>query len=415
MSWLTTYNRPKGATPILPAPSLSQAKMARMTGYACGRDAITPRVPAFAARASRGEGTPPTPDHLAAGCCFHRRRFDSAAKVITFVLLGLALPLAARAQRIEISWPTPNRAWEQGKPFDAWVQPTVSGEPESGLFGCVRSHGGQFHEGLDIRPVSHDARGEAADRVTVAMDGVVRHVNPHPGVSNYGRYIVVEHPGVRPAVYTLYAHLAAIEPGIAAGVAVQRGQVLGQMGRSAGGTAVPKERAHLHFEIGLMATRDFSSWYNWKRFGSPNEHGPYNGMNLMGIDPLDFLRQWRSRQVDNFQEYFDSLRAVVTVRVATSAVPDFISRYPSLLRKPMPMGLVAGWEIACNGTGIPFAWTPLTAAELEGMRSGSVQVVSVDAAAVHAYRCKSLVRPRGAGYLPGADLNIMLQQVFGLR
>jgi hypothetical protein len=34
---------------------------------------------------------------------------------------------------------------------------------------------------------------------------------------------------------------------------------------------------------------------------------------------------------------------------------------------------------------------------------------------VRAYRCKSLVRKRGSGYVPGSDLAMMLQQVFGLR
>lgn len=332
-------------------------------------------------------------------------------------MLGLSLTIVpfASAQRIEFSWPTPNRAWEQGRGYEAWVQPTVSGEPESGLFGCVRSSGTQFHEGIDLRPVGRDSRREPTDKVTAAMDGVVRHVNTRAGDSSYGRYIVLEHPGLTPAVYTLYGHLARVEPGLRPGQSVPRGQVLGTMGRSAGGYAIPPDRAHLHFEIGLMMTQNFASWYAWKKFGSPNEHGPWNGMNLMGLDPQDFLRQWRNRKVDNFSEYLDRLRPVVRVRVATSRVPDFISRYPSLLRRPMPAGLVAGWEVECNATGLPFAWTPLTPAEVAGMRGSPVQIVAVESALVRAYRCKSLVKPRGSGWVPGADLTIMLQQVFGIR
>jgi hypothetical protein len=49
------------------------------------------------------------------------------------------------------------------------------------------------------------------------------------------------------------------------------------------------------------------------------------------------------------------------------------------------------------------------------MRPDSVQIVSVEDAAVRAYRCKSLVKKHGSTYVPGSDLNIMLQQVFGLR
>jgi len=60
----------------------------------------------------------------------------------------------------------------------------------------------------------------------------------------------------------------------------------------------------------------------------------------------------------------------------TSRMPDFITRYPSLLRKPVS-GLVAGWEVECNATGLPFAWTPLTVAELGGQRAGTAKIVSL--------------------------------------
>jgi hypothetical protein len=101
--------------------------------------------------------------------------------------------------------------------------------------------------------------------------------------------------------------------------------------------------------------------------------------------------------------------------VATSRTPDFIARYPSLLRKPIS-GLVAGWEVECNATGLPYAWTPLTAAELGPQRAGTAQIVSADAALLRAVRCKSLARPaKGGGYTPGSDLTTMLQLVFGLR
>lgn len=340
---------------------------------------------------------------------------NAGGKATLLVVSLLAVPFVS-AQRLKFSWPTPNRAWEQGRDYTAWVQPTVSGEAESGLFGCVRRHGAQFHEGLDIRPVGRDARGEATDKITAAMDGVVRHVNSTPGNSSYGRYLVIEHPELTPAVHTLYAHLARIESRLRPGEPVRRGEVIGTMGRSAGGYAIPQDRAHLHFEIGLVATQNFAPWYAWKKFGSPNKHGAYNGMNLLGLDPLDFLREWRRRRVDNFQEYLDRQRAVVTVRVATRGTPDFVTRYPSLLRKPLPLGLVAGWQVECNATGLPFAWTPLTAAELGGQRAGTARIVAADAALLRSARCKSLAKSgRGGGYTPGPDLSMMLQLVFGLR
>jgi len=334
---------------------------------------------------------------------------------VSLPFLFLSLTLSLVAQRIEFQWPTPNPAWAQGKGYEAWAQPTVSGDPESGLFGCIRSNGTQFHEGLDIKPVSRDAHGEPTDRISAAMDGIVRNVSSRAGDSNYGRYIVIEHTGLTPAVYTLYAHLSKIEPGIAPGVSVKAGQTIAIMGHTGFGGSIPRDRAHMHFEIGLKASDEFQSWYNWKKFGSPNEQGVWNGLNLMGIDPLDFLREWRARKVDNFQQYFDRLHTIVRVRVATNRTPDFIRRYPALLRKPLPLGFVSGWEIDCNSTGLPFAWTPLTATDVAGLRANTVEIVSVDVPATRAYRCKSIVRKRGSGYVPGSDLAMMLQQVFGLR
>jgi len=327
---------------------------------------------------------------------------------------ALAVPLVA-APRLEFVWPTPNPAAARGKPIQEFVQPTVSGEAESGLFGCVRSNGAQFHEGVDLKPLQRDARGEPLDQVLAAMAGIVRHVNARAGESSYGRYVVIEHPDASPAVYTLYAHLRGIEPGIRPGVRVTAGQIIARMGRSAGGYSIPKDRAHLHFEIGLMVTRDFQAWYQWKKFGSPNEHGAWNGMNLMGFDPLDWFGQFRAGRIGGFQQYLDNMKPAVRVRVVTSRVPDFIQRYPTLLRRSMPLGLVAGWEIECNWSGLPFAWTPLTSSETLGQRAGTVQILAVDSAITRAYRCKSLVRQRGGRNAPGPDLEEVLQQLFGLR
>src|SRR4051812_34092478 len=86
------------------------------------------------------------------------KRNDISRRVLAFLVFVLVAVLAPAAGRIEISWPSPNTAWEKGQGYEAWVQPTVSGEPTSGLFGSVRSNGTQFHEGLDIKPVGRDRR-----------------------------------------------------------------------------------------------------------------------------------------------------------------------------------------------------------------------------------------------------------------
>ncbi len=329
-------------------------------------------------------------------------------------LFALA-PLHAAEPRVEIVWPTPNTAWAEGKPTSAYLQHAGSGDPASGGFGGVRDSGTRFHEGIDIKCVARDRRGEPTDSVFAALDGVVRYINSNAGDSSYGRYIVLEHPDASPAVYTLYAHLARIAPTLHVGDRVARGATLATMGHSSGGYMIPKERAHLHFEIGLVVTRNFQAWYDGGKFGSRNEHGLWNGMNLMGIDPLAFLDAWRAHRVNTFAEFFARMDTTVRLRLATARTPDFVTRYPALLTKPLPMGPVAGWEIRFNWTGIPFSWTPLAANEVIGLPRERPTIVEVDAAEEKRERSKTLAVQRRGEWAIGRDLETVLQQLFGLR
>lgn len=335
-----------------------------------------------------------------------------------FSRLGLMLlatvALRAAPDRVEIVWPTPNPAWAEGRPPTEFLQHAGSGDPESGGFGGVRSGGGQFHEGIDIKCLRRDRRGEPVDDVYAAMSGVVRHVSNVAGDSTYGRYIVLEHPEVEPAVYTLYAHLARIAPNVRTGIRVERGQVIATMGHTSGRYTIPRDRAHLHFEIGLMVTRDFQSWYDFKKFGSRNDHGPWNGMNLMGLDPLDFFNDWRAGRVKNFREYFARMPEAVRVRLAMRRIPDFALRYPALVTKPIPEAL-GGWEIRFNWTGLPLALTPLTPLEAIGLVPGRPVLAEVNAALEKRERSKVLAVPRRGEWTIGRDLEVVLQQMFGLR
>lgn len=329
--------------------------------------------------------------------------------------LAMTTAAAAWAQRIEIVWPTPNRAYLDQKPLEAFVQPTVSGEATSALFGCVRSSGTQFHEGLDLAPTRRDRAGEAQDEIYAVLPGVVRHVSRVAGHSSYGRYIVLEHPEAVPAIYTLYAHLASIAPGLEVGARVEQAQTIAVMGRSAGGYTIPKERAHLHFEMGVRLTDSFQPWYDWRKFGSRNEHGVWNGMNLHGFDPLDFYNQFRERRVDNLNDYFRRQEPALRIRIASPRVPDFVTRYPSLLTGMLPPERVAGWEVQFNAFGLPFAWSPLTDADMEGYRPDEVRVIEADEGRLAACRCKDWVVRRRGGHGPGPDLQTLLQLLFGVR
>ncbi len=321
---------------------------------------------------------------------------------------------AARAERMQLVWPTPNTGWADRKPLETYLQHAGSGDPESGSFGSVRSGGHQFHEGLDIKCVSRDRRGEPTDSVFAALNGVVRHINATAGDSNYGRYIVLEHPEQTPSVYTLYAHLARIAPGLRVGDHVTHGQAIAIMGHSSD-RPIPRDRAHLHFEIGVMVTREFQTWYNRRGFGSRNEQGLWNGMNLMGVDPLAIFNGWRDGRINSMQDVFAQMAPAVRLRIATHRSPDFIGRYPSLLTKQPAMGPVSGWEIAFNWTGVPFAWTPLAPSEVLGLPLEQPQIVGADAEIERRERSKVLVTQRRGAWTVGKDLETVLQQLFGWR
>jgi peptidoglycan LD-endopeptidase LytH len=316
---------------------------------------------------------------------------------------------------LELIWPTPNRAFTEGRGPEAYIQPTASGEMLSGQFGSVRSGGRQFHEGLDLFPLLRDRQGEALDDVFAVMAGSVRHVSSRPGSSSYGRYVVLEHPAQSPPVYTLYAHLESVAAGLQVGQTVQAGQRIARMGRSAGGYSIPKERAHLHLEIGVRMTDNFAAWYRARGFGSPNEQGLYNGMNLMGIDPLEVFRMHRAGELTVLDDYFTSAPTAVTLRIARATEPDFIRRYPSLVARGgggTKVDAAGGWEIDFSPTGVPLRWRRLEALDLLGWRPGELRIIAQNDALLTANRGRTLVVRRAGKIAVGQDLNTVLELLF---
>jgi murein DD-endopeptidase MepM/ murein hydrolase activator NlpD len=315
---------------------------------------------------------------------------------------------AAARSGFELVWPTPHPGWRERRPPAEWLQHAGSGDSATGGFGGVRSGGSRFHEGIDIQALGRDRQGNATDPVFAAMAGVVRHVSANAGNSSYGRYVVVEHPLREPAVYTLYAHLAQIALEVRPGAEVRAGQTLGIMGHSSGGYRIPPARAHLHFEIGLAVTRDFEAWYQRRRLGGRNEHGMWNGMNLIGVD----FDEWRDGRVAEPRDFLARLPVAVRFRVASFRRPDFVERYPSLVRQPQALGPGAGWEIRCHWTGLPFAWAPLTAAEATGLPAKQPVFLEVDPALGREQRSRILAVPWRGGWKAGKDLETVLKQLF---
>lgn len=310
-------------------------------------------------------------------------------------------------------WPTPNPAMLEGRGLATFVQPTASGRLESALWGCVRNSGTRFHEGLDLKTLERDSRGEATDPVFAVLDGVVAHINPVAGNSSYGRYIVIEHPDTYPHVYTLYAHMARMEAGLSVGDTVQMGQTIGIMGRSAGGYSIPRSRAHLHFEIGLRLSEDFQEWYDEQGFGSKNHHGNFNGMNLVGWDPLDYYRQLIAGRVVGPASYLDREPTALSLRVHTSEVPDFLRRYPVLISGNLRNGALEAWDIDFTWYGLPKRWVPRYAEDGVEGEAGTLQLLSLDKETLSGKACKTMVTfPSENRVRLGGDLKTILELLF---
>lgn len=327
--------------------------------------------------------------------------------------MGIAAMLAACRVAVaqELVWPTPRPALLEGRPYLEFIQPTESGTVESGMFGCGRTSGRQFHEGLDLRPLKRDRRGEATDPVVAVAPGVVRHVNAVSGLSNYGRYVVVEHTGLAPNVITLYAHLASIAPGVEAGSQVDAGTQLGVMGRSAS-TGIPKDRAHLHLELGFWLSRGFQSWYNAQKYPSRNQHGLFNGMNVVSFDFLDYIDQRRRGVVADLRGYLQALPTAATVVVKDRQIPDFVQRYPELLQTAPPASGVAGWRIEFAWFGVPKAWWPLDAREVEAVQGERTTVTFHDRELLERYPCQAVIRTRNGQPVPGPKMQNVLEIIF---
>ncbi|MDP0499710.1 MAG: M23 family metallopeptidase [Verrucomicrobiota bacterium JB022] len=332
------------------------------------------------------------------------RKLSLSAALLLFNLRLAALPLA---------WPIGGPSIIQGDQLEAWAQATATGDPNSALFGCVRNSGHRFHEAIDIAATQWDNRREATDPVKAVMRGKVVHISPIAGHSSYGRYVVVEHPDLSPALYTLYAHLRSIEDGLQVGQQVELGDTLGVLGRSAT-YSIPRERAHVHLEIGVRLSDNFQAWYDRQPFGSKNEHGIWNGMNLVGLDPQDFYQHFKG-EVTDLKAYLGSLPPAAILQLRTNKVPDLVKRYPALLEGSVP-SQVLGWEVTLTGYGFPLNLRPLQAAEAESLGElGTVKVVAVNPDELDKFGCRDLVKWNGTTANVNQDGSEWLALIFNLR
>jgi len=317
------------------------------------------------------------------------------AKTLLFgsLLVWAAQGFIANAQSFQL--PTANRALFEKSGEERFFVGTVGKTWESGTFGGVRSSGYQLHEGLDIRCLQHDKRGEPTDPVMASADGTVAYINRRPSLSNYGNYIILRHQIDGLEVYTTYAHLREVRQDLREGASVKSGETIGIMGRTANTSeGISKDRAHVHFEIDLVASDRFDAWHRKNLPGQRNDHGNWNGQNLRGLDPrLILLAQQRDGPRFSLANFIRNQTELCRVQVRDTNFP-WLRRYPSLIAKN-PVAEkegVAGYELVLNYVGVPYQVIPRAASELKS--KARTYLLSVNAAEQQKNPCCKLVTQR---------------------
>jgi murein DD-endopeptidase MepM/ murein hydrolase activator NlpD len=287
---------------------------------------------------------------------------------------------AARSPFHTIRFPTDQDLLQD--PLNSGVfQSTASGKPESALFGSVRTtaqpHGlaSRFHEGVDIAAMRRDARGRPLDTVHAIAEGTVAYINHVPGISEYGRYVVLIHPDRLGAVYTLYAHLSSTVSSLRPGDVVEPGASLGVIGNSSL-SGIPLERAHLHFEIGLLLNPYYDQWIVRHKAKRPG--ALYNGLNLFGIDPIGFFRAHRATDTFDMAAHLAAVPEAFRLVYRGRTPPPFFSAYPLLWDDGFaPADAVV---VSASESGLPLRGRYATESELARIGSGRTRVLAVDEA-----------------------------------
>ena len=279
------------------------------------------------------------------------------------------LPMMAQNQIVDLVLPTDNDAlFHGGGPeFYQYIERDYKGLKstpwEGGQYGFVRdpvetSEGivyTRFHEGIDIRPLQRDARGEPLDEVRAIADGKVVHTNLVPGFSNYGKYVVIEHNWGGSSYYSLFGHLSAIE--VRPGQTVKRGERIAVMGYT--GEGINQERAHLHLELNLMLSHRFEAWYDKFHKRDPNHHGLYNGINLAGVDIARLYLELRRNPSLMIPQFLADEETFYKVTIPKSRQFELPKLYPWMVSSNAIVDPSA-WEVSFTRSGLPLKIEPRT-------------------------------------------------------
>jgi murein DD-endopeptidase MepM/ murein hydrolase activator NlpD len=275
--------------------------------------------------------------------------------------------MMAQSQVVDLALPTNNDALFRGggPEFYQYIERDYKGVKstpwEGGQYGFVRdpveTAAGivytRFHEGIDIRALQRDARGEPLDEVRAIAEGKVVHTNHVPGYSNYGKYIVIEHSWDGSNYYSLYGHLSSIE--VKPGQRVQKGDRIAVMGYT--GAGLNQARAHLHLEFNLLLSHQFEAWHDAFIKNDPNHNGIYNGINLTGLDIARLYLALRKNPSLTIPEFLKDEEVFYKVTVPKSSHFELVKLYPWMLQGS-PGIKTFSWEVSFARSGVPLKVQP---------------------------------------------------------
>lgn len=311
-----------------------------------------------------------------------------------FICFAVAV-FGAHAGAETFHLPTANRALFQPGNEEKYFVGTVGKPWMSGTFGCVRSGGYQLHEGLDVRCIERDKKGEPKDPVLATADGTVVYMNKKSGLSNYGNYLVLRHRIDGLEIYSLYAHLREIRSDLKIGSTVKSGEAIATLGRTTNtGEGISKDRAHVHFELNFFINERFSGYYKKTFPGQRNDHAEWNGQNMIGFDPRAvLLADHKSGEKFNLLNWIQNQKELCRVVVRDTNFP-WVKRYAPLIRaNPLAQKEgIAGYELVMSFNGMPFQIIPRAASELKG--SAKYRLLSVNEAEYQNNPCRKLVTKR---------------------
>jgi murein DD-endopeptidase MepM/ murein hydrolase activator NlpD len=284
--------------------------------------------------------------------------------VATISLRAIAFAQTESAT-VNLALPTDNDAIFNGGGPDFYqvIERDYHGEKstpwEGGQYGFVRdpveTSGGttytRFHEGIDIKPMHRDERGEPTDEIRAIADGKVVYASLVAGSSNYGKYIVIEHNFGGSPYYSLYGHLSKID--VRAGEVVHRGQHIAVMGYT--GAGINRERAHVHLELNLLLNHKFQEWYDAVHPHDPNHHGIYNGINLAGLDIAKLYLALHENPSLTIPQFLNEQEIYFKVAFPKSRSFELPKLYPWMVKGS---GDAKSWTVSFARSGLPLRIEP---------------------------------------------------------